>query len=216
MPAGASGPRFHAALPRPDGRGPARAARLCGCVGADLRPGVCSREAPAPQEGRISVGATPRLHQRSGVRRLRRLRCAVQLHLVAAPAHRLRAQAPGRPVVLQCRLFLHQGFLPELRHGRRCDATENQTRGGQRLQKRRAIGRAGPAIAGSRVQHPDHGHRRDRCHHDQRVDRNGGASGGQGYLGAGHDRHVAEERLGDVPCAYCARGIRTPCQLSRY
>ncbi|MCY1522472.1 hypothetical protein D9M68_573300 [compost metagenome] len=74
------------APPRRHGRGAARAARLRGRVGADLRPGVRRREAPPPQEGRISARRAARVHQRRGVRRLRRLRRAIELHRPAAQA----------------------------------------------------------------------------------------------------------------------------------
>ena len=50
----------------------------------------------------------------SGLRRLRRLLADLELRLGAAARHRVRPQAPDRPVELQQGLFLRRGFLPEL------------------------------------------------------------------------------------------------------
>ena len=57
-----------------------------------------------------------RLHQRAGLRGLRRLRRAVQLRRHRAGGDRVRPQARHRPVDLQQGLLLRQGLLPELRH----------------------------------------------------------------------------------------------------
>ena len=74
------------------------------------------------------------VHQRAGLRRLRRLRRAVQLRGDPAGRDRVRPQAPHRPVELQQGFLLPQGLLPQLRDGGR-----RRTGQGQR-----------PARAGSR------------------------------------------------------------------
>ena len=59
------------------------------------------------------------LHQSGGLRGLRRLLGAVELHLGRAAGDRVRPQAHHQPVDLQQGLFLRQGLLPVLRHRRR-------------------------------------------------------------------------------------------------
>ena len=58
-----------------------------------------------------------RIHQRPGLRRLRRLRREIQLRVGATAGNRIRPQAHHRSVVLQQGLFLREGILPQLRHG---------------------------------------------------------------------------------------------------
>jgi indolepyruvate ferredoxin oxidoreductase len=62
-----------------------------------------------------------------------------------------------------------------------------------------------PAGARRHAQHPHHRHRRHGRHHHRRADRHGGAPRGQGRERARHDGHVAEERLGHLARAHCAR-----------
>ena len=73
--------------------------------GADLRPDLRGREAPAPQAQDVSRSRQARDHQRTGLRGLRRLRRAVELRVGAAARDRMGPQAHHRPVELQ------QGFL---------------------------------------------------------------------------------------------------------
>ena len=66
---------------RGNGRGAARAARDRGCHGVDRPADLCRRRAPPPQEGRAGRPRTAGVHQRTGLRRLRRL--LVQSNCVA-------------------------------------------------------------------------------------------------------------------------------------
>ena len=97
-------------------RGAARAARDRGRHGAGLRPDLRRREAPPPQARQLPRPGAARLHQRAGLRGLRRLQRQVQLRVGGAGRDRVRPQARDRPVELQQGLFLRQGLLPELRH----------------------------------------------------------------------------------------------------
>jgi hypothetical protein len=118
-PCGRHAPRRPDPPPRRAGRHPARTARMPRRLGHGLRPDLRRREAP-PQEARQDDRpAAPRLHQRGRVRRLRRLRRAIQLPGHPAGGNRVRPQAPDRPVGLQQGLLLRQRLLPELRHHRR-------------------------------------------------------------------------------------------------
>ena len=67
------------------------------------------------QEGRAGRSGAAPLHQRAGLRGLRRLLGAEQLRRGAAAGDAARAQAQDRPERLQQGLFLRQGLLPELR-----------------------------------------------------------------------------------------------------
>ena len=69
---------------------------------------------------------------------------------------------------------------------------------------------AAACSAGCPLQRPDHRHRRNRRHHDRCAARHGGASGRQGHLRAGHDRHVAEERRGHLACSHCGATRQNP------
>ncbi len=95
----------------------ARAARDAGPHGPDLRPDLRRREAPPAQTRHLSRSGRARLHQRRGVRGLRRLFAQLELHLGAAARNRIRPQADDRPVQLQQGLFLRRGLLPQLCHG---------------------------------------------------------------------------------------------------
>ena len=123
--------------PRPR---PARAARGEGRLGAALRPDLRCRKAPPPQARHVSRSRQARHHQRTGLRRLRRLRRAVELRLDPAGRDRIRPQAADRPVELQQGFLLRQRLLPVLRHRAR---REDPQGGGHRRQGRSARRRAG-------------------------------------------------------------------------
>ena len=101
--------RRRAGAPPPRaGRGAARAARVPRRLGADLRPDLCGREAPPPQARHLSGPRPARVHQRGGLRGLRRLRGAVELRLDRAGRDRVRPQARDQPVGLQQGLLLRR------------------------------------------------------------------------------------------------------------
>ena len=87
----------------------------------------------------VSRSAQARVHQRPGVRGLRRLRSEVQLRVGAAAGDRVRPQAPDRPVLLQQGLLLREGLLPQLRHRARRRVAQGQRASGR---KRSAVPRA--------------------------------------------------------------------------
>ena len=95
---------------------------------AHLRPDLRRREAPPPQARRLPRSRQARRHQRSGLRRLRRLRREIELRLGAAAGDRMGPQAHHRPVELQQGLFLRQRLLPVLRHRARRQAQEGRER----------------------------------------------------------------------------------------
>ncbi len=74
------------------------------------------------KRGTDGGSAAPGADQSRGLRRLRRLLGAVELHFGRAAGDRDGAQAHHQPVDLQQGLFLPQGLLPVLRHGRRRQA----------------------------------------------------------------------------------------------
>ena len=197
LPAG----RDRASPPR-HGRAAEGAARDQGPHGPDLRPDLRRREAPPPQARALSRSAQARLHQRSRLRRLRRLLADLELRLGAAARHRVRPQAPDRPVELQQGLFLRRRFLPELRHRawRRAEAAE-ELGGRFRTTVRRPAAARGPR-ARQALRHPRHRHRRHRRHHRRRAARHGRPCRRQGLLGARLHRPVAEERRGHEPCPH--------------
>ena len=91
---------------------------VAGRDGAALRPDLRGGEAPPPQARQVPRSREARRHQRARLRRLRRLRRAVELRVGRAGRDRVRPQAHDRPVVVQQGLFVREGLLPELRHGR--------------------------------------------------------------------------------------------------
>ncbi len=113
---------------------------------ADLRPDLRRRKAPPPQAPHFSRSRQARHHQRAGLRRLRRLRRAIELRLGAAAGDRVGPQAHHRPVELQQGLFLRQGILPVLRHRARRQAEE----GRRRRRRSRPAGAARSEAAGDR------------------------------------------------------------------
>ena len=111
-----------------------------------------------------------------------------------------------------------QGLLPELRDGRRRHA-EEVARGRSKGRRARSSPLPEPPSAAAckdALQHPHHRHRRHRRHHHRRAARHGGASGRQGHLGAGHDRHVAEERRRHLARAHRAPARRHPRSAHRH
>ena len=78
--------RRHLPSPRRPAGGAEGAARNSRLHGADLRPDLRRREAPAPQARHVPRSRQARRHQRAGLRGLRRLRRAVELRLGAAAA----------------------------------------------------------------------------------------------------------------------------------
>ena len=111
------GARFGQAQRRHQAQG--RPARRAAGTGRDQRrhracprPGVRGGEAaqaPSRQGGRARPA---RVHQRAGLRRLRRLRPGVQLPVRPAGGHRVRPQDPDPPVVVQPGLLLPGRRLP--------------------------------------------------------------------------------------------------------
>ncbi len=142
--------------------------------GADLRSDLCGGKAPPPQAAHVSRSGQARHHQRTGLRRLRRLRRQVELRLGAAAGDRVGPQAHHRPVELQQGFFLRQRFLPVIRHGARRHAEEGRRRRG----RSRSAAAAGAQVAGDRrhLQHHRHRRRRHRHRHHGRRARHGGAS----------------------------------------
>ena len=138
----------HLPSPRRARRRAARAARVEGRVGPDLRPDLRRREAPPPQARHLPRPGQARVHQRGGLRGLRRLLGAVELPLGHAGRDRVRPQARHRPVVLQQGLLLPQRLLPELRHRRRRQAAQGQGRqeAGRGHGRTAAAARARPAV----------------------------------------------------------------------
>ena len=102
--------------PRPAGPCPARDARDAGRHGHRLRPDLRGGEAPAAQARADGGSGEAGLHQRAGLRGLRRLRHRLQLPLGHSPGDRVRAQAGDRPIDLQQGFLLRQRLLPQLRH----------------------------------------------------------------------------------------------------
>ena len=154
------------------------------------------------KRGKFPDPAEARVHQRAGLRRLRRLRREVELRVGRAGGNRVRPQAHDRPVVVQQGLLLRQRFLPELRHRRRRPAPQAAEGGGGRL--------LGPARAGApddarSVRPAGDRHRRHRCRDDRRAARHGRAPRRQGLQRARHDRSRAEERRGRVARAHRRR-----------
>ena len=82
------------------------------------------------KRGTLSRSRQAGRHQRARLRGLRRLRRAIELRRHRAGRDRVRTEARHRPVELQQGLLLHQGLLPELRHGARRRGEE--ARGGAR------------------------------------------------------------------------------------
>ena len=107
----------HHPPPRRARRRAARAARDPRPHRAGLRPDLRRREAPAPQARHLPRSRQARVHQRRGLRGLRRLLRQEQLRVGEAARDRARPQAPDRPEQLQQGLLLRERLLPELRLG---------------------------------------------------------------------------------------------------
>ena len=98
--------------PRPAPRGAVGAGRDQGRHGADPRPAVRGGEAPAAQARQAGRAHDARVHQRAGVRGLRRLRQEVQLPVRPAGGDGVRAQDADPPVVVQQGLLVPARRLP--------------------------------------------------------------------------------------------------------
>ena len=96
------------------------------------------------KRGQFPDPGQARGHQRAGLRRLRRLRRAVELRLGAAARDRMGPQAHHRPVELQQGLLLPEGLLPVLRHRRGREAQARQGRSRRRPICRRCRSRRSP------------------------------------------------------------------------
>ena len=129
LPARRDGSRARAARCRA-----AQVARATRRDGADLRPDLRRGKAPPPQEGQPGGVEAPRLHQRSGLRRLRRLRRAIELCCGGAAGDRVRPQTQDQPIGMQQGPVLRERLLPELRHGRWGDVAQGA--GGQDVARR--------------------------------------------------------------------------------
>ena len=80
---------------------------------------TCAAEKRRRRKRGLMEDPARRVHDQSrGLRRLRRLLGAVELHLGRATGNRVRPQAHHQPVDLQQGLFLREGLLPVLRHRR--------------------------------------------------------------------------------------------------
>ena len=135
------------------------------------------------------------VHQRGGVRRLRRLRREVELRVDRTGRDRIRQEARDQPVVVQQGLLVRRRLLPELRDDRgRQAATRPQ---GRRRRHRPPRARADVADLRDVLRAPGHRRRRDRRRDDRPVARHGRASRGQGRNGPRHGRARTEERRGD-------------------
>ena len=186
--------------PRRARRGAARAARDHGRLGPDLRPDLRHRKAPPPQARARSRSAQARLHQRPGLRGLRRLLACSRTASRSSrsrPSSAASARSTSRAAT---RIFpASKGFCPSFvtvawRHAR---SAKNARRSipaqlsptCRCRRRRRSTSRTTSC----------HRHRRHRRHHRRRAARHGRASRGQGLLGARLHRPRAEERRGDEP-----------------
>ncbi len=102
-----------------------------------------------------------RHHQRTRLRRLRRLRRAIELRLGATAGDRMGPQAHHRSIELQQGLFLRQRLLPVLRHR----AWRQTEKGRRRCHRSRSATVARAEIAGDRSDLQHHRHRRGRHRH---------------------------------------------------
>ena len=92
----------------------------------DLRSGLRHRSSPPPQARQDAGHRQARRHQRTRLRRLRRLLGAVQLPVHRAGRNGLRHQTTDRPVFVQPGFLLPEGLLPELCYHRRRQAEKRQ------------------------------------------------------------------------------------------
>jgi hypothetical protein len=144
-----------------------------------LRPDLRRREAPPPQARHVPGPAAARVHQRGGVRGLRRLRRAVELRgrwCRSRPSSAASARSTSRPATRTTPAS--KGFCPSFVtvHG-----------GTLRAARRRPSPRPSAKPCPSRtcrarpaLRHPHHRHRRHRRGHHRRAARHGGAPRGQG------------------------------------
>ncbi len=175
--------------------GTARAARVPRRVGAHLRPDLRGGKTASAQARRVSRPGPAHLHQRSGVRGLRRLRRSVQLRVGGTARNRVRPQAHDQPVELQQGFLVREGLLPQLRERSGWEAEKRQ---GTRLEHRRfrCAARTHATNGGGALRHSGDGYRRHRRSHDRAAPGHGGAPGGQGLHRARHGRPCAKEWRG--------------------
>ena len=141
--------------------------------------------------------------QHPGLRELRRLHGAVELHRHRARRDRIRPQAPHQPDELQHRPLLPQGLLPELRDDEHSGTRDRPCRG-MAVEGGRARGRARrarSAQSGPTLARPVRRHRRRRDRDLRRHRRDGRASRGPCRQHPGFHRPCAEERRSGEPRA---------------
>ena len=153
-------------------------------------------------------------HQPGRVRRLRRLRRAVQLPLGGAAGDRVRPQANHRPVRLQQGFLLPQGFLPQLRPGQGRAAARTRVLRCRRAADRRPAG-ARASLLRDALRHPARRRRRHRDRHPRRAAGHGGQAGGQGRHGARQGGPRPEIRRRHQPCPHRRAGAGPPCGAHR-
>ena len=169
----ALGPRHRGLAPRPPRRGAAGAARHRRRDRARPRPALRRREAPSAQARPAREPGAARVHQRVGLRGLRRLRREVELPVRPAGGHGVRAQDADPPVVVQQGLLVPARRLPVVpdRHPER----RAESQAAQGLPGRARPARAGAQGAGHGQRLHD-GHRRHRGRHRQPDPRHRGAA----------------------------------------
>jgi indolepyruvate ferredoxin oxidoreductase len=219
----AYGPRRSAArradpAPRRTRRRAARDARMPRCLRHHLRPDLRRGKAPPSQARQDDRPAAPPLHQRSRLRRLRRLRHTVELPRPGAAGNRVRPQARHRPVRLQQGLFLREGLLPQLRFGARRTGAQGARRG-CRQQWRRRIRRLASAdfcVDGAALRHRHHRCRWHGRGDARRTHRHGRPHRRQGRYRTRHDRPGAERWRRLLACAHLRRSRGDPRRTRRH
>ena len=149
-----------------------------------------------------------RLHQRAGLRGLRRLQRQIELPVGRSGRDRIRPQAGDRSIDLQQGLLLRQRLLPQLRHRPRRPACASTRPPPWPAMASRPLPEPTLPAIDRALWHPGHRRRRHRRRHHRRAARHGRASRGQGLLRARHDRPGAKgrRRLQPCPLRQTARG----------
>ncbi len=182
-----------------------------GRVGHRLYPDLCRRKAASAQAGQFRRPRQARLHQHRCLRRLRRLRGAIELRLDRAGRDRAGPQAGDRPVVLQQGFLLSQRVLPVVPHvGGRDGAPWWNDRA-------EPAGHAGTGAARDR-RDPERGRDRRRRHwrrDHRRGARAGGANRRQGRRDDGDGRPCPEGRRRAHPLPSCRETPGYQCDTGR-